>query len=238
MWARILSRSHTSWKQKIKRKKWLVHPKDLDPSFELTTLYLLCTASYPDRTDGKESTCNTENPRSIPGWGRSPGEGNGYPLQYSCLENSVDREINAKFSGLKTTTFMISQFLWVRYALAGSFGSVACGPLDSDLLARGRPQFLMVRPLYLYATWQLASLEKARACTNKMKALGFFKKCLFFYWSTVDSQLCVSLRYTANWFSYTYACIYYFSNSFSHLGYYRILSRVSWTIVLLVIRFK
>ena len=42
-------------------------------------------------SDGKESACNTGDPGLIPGSGRSPGEGNGYPLQYSCLENSVDR---------------------------------------------------------------------------------------------------------------------------------------------------
>ena len=39
----------------------------------------------------KESACNAGDLRSIPGLGRSPGEGNGYPLQYSCLENSLDR---------------------------------------------------------------------------------------------------------------------------------------------------
>ena len=38
-------------------------------------------------SDGKESTCNAGDLGSIPGLGRSPGEGNGYPLQYSCLEN-------------------------------------------------------------------------------------------------------------------------------------------------------
>ena len=37
------------------------------------------------------SACNAADPDSIPGSGRSPGEGNGYPLQYSCLENSMDR---------------------------------------------------------------------------------------------------------------------------------------------------
>ena len=42
-------------------------------------------------SDGKESACN-ERPRLIPGLGRSPGEGNAYPLQYSCLENFMDRE--------------------------------------------------------------------------------------------------------------------------------------------------
>ena len=38
-----------------------------------------------------ESTCNAGDPGSIPGWGRFPGEGNGYPLQYFCLENSIEK---------------------------------------------------------------------------------------------------------------------------------------------------
>ena len=41
-------------------------------------------------SDGKESACGTEDPGSIPGSGRSPGERKGYPLQYSCLENSMN----------------------------------------------------------------------------------------------------------------------------------------------------
>ena len=45
----------------------------------------------PGGSDGKEFTCNTGDLDSIPGWGRSPGEGNGNPLQYSCLENPKDR---------------------------------------------------------------------------------------------------------------------------------------------------
>ena len=40
---------------------------------------------------GKESACNAGDPGSIPGLGRSPGEGHGNPLQYSCLENPMDR---------------------------------------------------------------------------------------------------------------------------------------------------
>ena len=39
----------------------------------------------------QESACSVGDQGSIPGSGRSPGEGNGYPLQYSCLENSMDR---------------------------------------------------------------------------------------------------------------------------------------------------
>ena len=45
----------------------------------------------PCSSDGKESACKAGDPGVIPGSGRSPGEGNGNPLQYSCLENSMDR---------------------------------------------------------------------------------------------------------------------------------------------------
>jgi len=48
---------------------------------------------FPGGSNGKESTCSAEDPGSIPGLGRSPGEENGYPLQYSCLENSMDRGV-------------------------------------------------------------------------------------------------------------------------------------------------
>ena len=46
---------------------------------------------FPGGSEVKVSTCNTGNLGSIPGWGRSPGEENGNPLQYSCLENPMDR---------------------------------------------------------------------------------------------------------------------------------------------------
>ena len=45
----------------------------------------------PHGSDGTESTCNVGDPGSIPGLERSPGEGNDNPLQYSCLENPMDR---------------------------------------------------------------------------------------------------------------------------------------------------
>ena len=46
---------------------------------------------FPGGSDSKESAYNAGDLGSIPGWGRWPGEGNGNPLQYSCLENSTDR---------------------------------------------------------------------------------------------------------------------------------------------------
>ena len=45
---------------------------------------------FPDGSDGKESACDARNLGSILGSGRSRGDGNGYPLQYSGLENSMD----------------------------------------------------------------------------------------------------------------------------------------------------
>ena len=46
---------------------------------------------FPGGSDCKESACNSGAMGLIPGSGRSPGEGNGNPLQYSCLENPMDR---------------------------------------------------------------------------------------------------------------------------------------------------
>ena len=47
------------------------------------------TGGFPGGSAGKESICNAGDLGSIPGWGRSPGKGNGYPLQCSGLENSM-----------------------------------------------------------------------------------------------------------------------------------------------------
>ena len=49
------------------------------------------TKSFPGGSEGKESTCNAGDSGSIPGSGRSPGGGNGNPLQYFSLENSMNR---------------------------------------------------------------------------------------------------------------------------------------------------
>ena len=55
----------------------------------LNTLGLI--SGFPGEAHGKEFACNAEDPGLISGSRRSPGEGNGNPLQYSWLENSIDR---------------------------------------------------------------------------------------------------------------------------------------------------
>ena len=54
---------------------------------------------FPDDSAGKESACNTGDLGSIPGLGKSPGEGKGYPLQYSGLENSMDYIVHGVAKG-------------------------------------------------------------------------------------------------------------------------------------------
>ena len=58
---------------------------------ELINQPITLKKAFPGGSDGIESTCNVGDLGSIPGLGRSPGEGSSYPLQYSGLENSMDR---------------------------------------------------------------------------------------------------------------------------------------------------
>ena len=57
-----------------------------------THTHVLCNIwGFPHSSVGKESACSAGEQGSIPGLGRSPGKGNGNPLQYPCLENPIDR---------------------------------------------------------------------------------------------------------------------------------------------------
>ena len=80
-----------------------IHPSSLSPLGVHTVVLCVCVSIsafhirssvpsfFPGSSDGKESACNLGNLGSISGWGRSPGEGNGNPLQYSFLDNPMDR---------------------------------------------------------------------------------------------------------------------------------------------------
>ena len=85
---------------------------------------------FPGGSDSKESACNVGDWGSIPGSGRSPGEGNGNLLQYSCLENSMDRE---KSGGLQSMGLQRIEYNWAINTFTFTF----CGfpaPLCADLL--------------------------------------------------------------------------------------------------------
>ena len=67
--------------------------------------------SGSDGKDGKESACNVGDLGLIPGLGRSPGEGNGSPLQYCCLENPMDRGAwQAAVHGVTNSRTRLSDF--------------------------------------------------------------------------------------------------------------------------------
>ena len=69
----------------------------------------LLLLGFPGGSDGKESACNAGDPDSTPVLGGSPGEGNGYPLQYSWLENSMDRGAwQARVHGVTNSQIQLS----------------------------------------------------------------------------------------------------------------------------------
>ena len=72
---------------------------------------------FPGGSDGKESTCNVGDLGLIPGLGRSPGEENGYSLQYSGLENSMDR--GAWWATVHGVAKSRTQLSDLRYSLGG-----------------------------------------------------------------------------------------------------------------------
>ena len=57
----------------------------LSPIYMFVHIYTYTYMGFPGGSDGKEPACNAGDPGSVPGLGRSPGEGNGNPFQYSCL---------------------------------------------------------------------------------------------------------------------------------------------------------
>ena len=86
MWVHILPRHLYSHIYVCVSNVCVYHSPETLISEKLPTSY----SPKSDSSAGKESTCNAGDLGSIPGLGRSPGEGKGYPLQYSGLENSMD----------------------------------------------------------------------------------------------------------------------------------------------------
>ena len=78
---------------------------------------------FPGGSEVKVSVCNMGDPGSIPGLGRSPGEGNGNPLQNSCLENPMDREAWwATVHGVAKSQIRLSDFTYLfTYFLPSSY---------------------------------------------------------------------------------------------------------------------
>ena len=77
---------------------WSIGSQNQTQLKTLRTHYTYTYTCFPGDSDGKESVCNTRDPGLIPGSRRSHGEENDYPLQYSCLENSMELRSPAGYS--------------------------------------------------------------------------------------------------------------------------------------------
>ena len=91
--------SHEIKRRLLFGRKFMTNPDSIFQSRDITlptkvqtVKALFLWGDFPGGSDGKASAYNAGDPGSIPGLGRSPGEGNGNPLQYSCLENPMDGE--------------------------------------------------------------------------------------------------------------------------------------------------
>ena len=99
---------------------------------------------FPGGSEDKASACNAGDPGSIPGLGRSPGEGNGNPLQYSCLENPMDRGAWwATVDGVAKSRTRVSNFTiflsFFLYAVSQFSCSVVSDTLRPHGLQHARP---------------------------------------------------------------------------------------------------
>ena len=93
-----------------------------------------CKLSFPGGSAGKESTCNAGDQGSKPGLGRSPGEGKGYPLQYSGLEKSI----NCIVHGVAKSWTQLSDFhftsalYWVEACILLRKLKMGCTAMDQE----------------------------------------------------------------------------------------------------------
>ena len=118
---------------------------------------LLSIRGFPVSSVGKESACNAGDPRLIPGLGRSPGEGKGYPLQYSGLENSMDCIVHGGRKELDTTEWL-SLSLCTRQHLLCTLSFFIFSPKymadHSDFLGWEKPLVPTISVVFLgYSKW-------------------------------------------------------------------------------------
>ena len=118
------------------------------------------TRDFPGGSDGKESTCDAWDLGSIPGLRRSPAEGKGYPLQYSCLENSMDRGAwQAVVHGVAKSRTWLSNFHFFFSLRDKLIFKIPATPNILESLA------IVGYPLALYLSFQFPLLRLTAPCS-------------------------------------------------------------------------
>ena len=120
------------------------------PSKSKTLVAPAIKSLYPSSSGGKESACNAGDPGSIPRLGISPGEGNGNPLQYACLENSMDRgNWQATVHGIAESdmTEQLTLTLWIAFSCNGLFDYYSSFQLPSFPLKASSPSLFSGLPM-------------------------------------------------------------------------------------------
>ena len=136
--------------------------------FSLIVSCVYFSGIFPGDSDGKESVCNAGGPSSIPGLGRSSREGNGSPLQYSCLEKShgqrslsgysllghKESDITERLACTVSCFFHIYLFIWLHWILVATYGI-----LSPDQKSNPGPPALGVLSLSLWTTREITTLS-------------------------------------------------------------------------------
>ena len=125
---------------------------------------------FPGGSDGKESACSAADPGSILGSGRSPGKGNSYPLQYSCLENSMDREEPGGPQSMGSRRVGLTEWLTL---------SLSFRELGSHMLHRQETKTENRNNIAINSIQTKNGLHKKSSKNNKNK-----KQCLFPMYTT------------------------------------------------------
>ena len=131
----------------------------------------------PGGSDGKSSACNAGGLGSVPGLGRSPGEGNGTPLQYSCLENPMDRGVRqATVHGVPKSQTQLSDFTFtfkglekLEYSYLADGNINWCSHFGNSLAFSQKVKCRITIPIILQQGIQARELKtyvRLNVCTN------------------------------------------------------------------------
>ena len=139
-------------------------------SGEDSALELQGLAGFPGGSDGKESSCSAGNPGSVPGLGRSPGKGNGNPLQCHFILSSFSLTFSLIPWRREWQPTPVSFFPGENHGRRSLAGYSSCGHRESDGI-----EWLTLS----LSLWELRSCTLYGVAKRKKKEIHSFYKCLF-----------------------------------------------------------